>query len=155
VEVGEMGCEEEFPEDGIVVTWEWRRTCRGHHRIWQRNPDLEDLSISRASLQPPTRTLVTIFVLFRFAIVLMGDGLKEDAWYLLAIGGIGMVQNFVIAATAARTLGAHGLHLKAVKAFEEQKVEQKVIGALEKLELMYLKVGASLPVFFPGALREE
>jgi hypothetical protein len=114
-------------------------------------PDLEDLSTPRIILQPFTRTLVSIFALLRFMLLLAVTGLTEDARYLLAIAGIGMLQN-VIAATAARTSAAHGLHLQEVKVFEEGKV----MAGLQKLEVMYPKVGASLvPVFFPGALREE
>jgi hypothetical protein len=87
----------------------------------------------------------------RFALLICVGGLKEDTWWLLAIGAIGMVQN-VMAASAPRPASAHGLHLEEIERFEGEKV-MKVLQDVEENDH---KVGASLlPTFFPGELRED
>jgi hypothetical protein len=119
----------------------------GHDEIL----DLEDLAGPRVMLQSHTRTLITIFALMRFALLICVGGLKEDAWWLLAIGAIGTVQN-VVAATAPRPASAHGLDLKEIATFEGNKV----MDVLKEVEDNYPHVGASLlPTFFPGALRTD
>jgi len=73
-------------------------------------------------------------------------GMKQNAWFLLAIGCIGMVQN-IYAAGARRYPGAYGIHLD----FQETIVGQKVMGTLMTCEDNYPGLGYSLlDTYFPG-----
>ncbi|KAK0482473.1 hypothetical protein IW261DRAFT_1418036 [Armillaria novae-zelandiae] len=76
--------------------------------------------------------------------------LKEDTWYLLGVGGLGMAQNVLVAGTERR-IGTSGIHLKRIKGYEQEKV----MDTLMDLEKDYPKVGKSLVTeFFPSGLRE-
>ena len=111
--------------------------------------DVEDLASSRVEILHHTRSFLTVFALLRLVLLITVSGLSQDAWYLLAIGGLGMVQN-VIAAAAVRSPAAHGLELEQIKEIKGGKVMQ----VLKELEDYKAGVGASLvPVFFPGDLQ--
>jgi hypothetical protein len=113
--------------------------------------DLEDLAGPRAHTEPFTRMLLTIFCLLRFVLLIAMAGLKQDAWYLLAIGAVGMAQN-IVAASARRTPSSHGFHLEQLDVVEGSKV----MGVLKELEGRYPGTASSLvSVFFPGPLRDE
>ncbi|KAA1474345.1 hypothetical protein DENSPDRAFT_324893 [Dentipellis sp. KUC8613] len=78
--------------------------------------------------------------------------LKQNTWYLLLVGGLGMAQN-IVAAGARRGLGASGIHLRKIEKFKGEKV----MHALMDTECAYRKIGRSLlHEFFPEAdgLRE-
>jgi len=71
-------------------------------------------------------------------------GLKQNAWYLLTVGELGMIQN-VIVAGARREESTYGIHLEKIETIERQKV----MDALMDLETAYKTVGRSLvPIFF-------
>lgn len=73
-------------------------------------------------------------------------GLKSNTWYLLLVGGLGMIQN-VIVAGARRRSGASGIHLEKVEDFERKKA----MHALMDVEDAYPKVGRCLLAeFFPN-----
>ena len=113
--------------------------------------DLEDLAAARVHTLPFTRRLLTIFCILRLFLLIVVAGLKQDAWYLLAIGSMGMAQN-VVAASARRTPAAHGLPLEEVDIIEGPKV----MGVLKDLEVRYPGTGPSLVgIFFPGSLRDD
>ena len=110
--------------------------------------DLEDLASSRVEILHHTRSFLTIFALLRLSLLITVSGLSQDSWYMLAIGGLGMVQN-VIAAAASRSPDAHGLKLEPINEIKGGKVMK----VLQELEKDNPGVGASLvPIFFPGDL---
>jgi hypothetical protein len=113
--------------------------------------DLEDLASSRVDTAHHTRAFLTVFAILRFVLLITVSGLKQDAWYLLAIGGLGMAQN-VVAASAIRTPDSHGIGLVEIAHFEGTRV----MPVLKQLEEYKAGVGASLlPIFFPGDLRQD
>jgi hypothetical protein len=72
-------------------------------------------------------------------------GLKQNTWFLLLVGGLGMGQNVVVAG-ARRKPSASGIHLKEVKEFKEHKV----MHVLMDIEREYPGTGRSLlSTFFP------
>ncbi|CAM6003689.1 unnamed protein product [Sphagnum balticum] len=76
-------------------------------------------------------------------------GLKQNTWYLLVIGGLGMIQNVVIAGVS-RGPSAMGIHLTKIESIEQFKV----MDALMDLESYLEGCGRSLlPEFFNGKLR--
>ncbi|KAK0497977.1 hypothetical protein EDD18DRAFT_1284515 [Armillaria luteobubalina] len=75
---------------------------------------------------------------------------KEDTWYLLGVGCLGMVQN-VLVAGAERHISTSGIHLEEVEEYQQEEV----IDALMDLEEDYPKVGKSLVgELFPSGLYE-
>jgi len=84
--------------------------------------------------------------------------LKTGGWYLLAIGGIGMLQN-VISAGARRKPSALGFHLENWKIGEGMGnilTKNKVSAALKAAEEIESRVGLVLvDVFFPGGLKPD
>lgn len=114
--------------------------------------DLEDLASSAAL---PSRVKMSIRVMsFLVAVGWLGllvsvAGYQRHTWFLLAVGGIGVVHNVFVAGVARhpRTCGIHLAHL-------ETMVDRKVMDVLASAEIKYPKLGASLlPIFFPGKLR--
>ncbi|KAN0082519.1 hypothetical protein V8E55_008314 [Tylopilus felleus] len=68
----------------------------------------------------------------------------QHAWYLIAVGSIGMAYNVYVAAL--------GIHLNYIECF----ADRKVMRALQAVETKNLGVGTSmLPTFFPGELCPE
>ncbi|TCD60854.1 hypothetical protein EIP91_009403 [Steccherinum ochraceum] len=112
---------------------------------------LEDLANVRDSRAGYTMLFTSVLAILWFGLLLTVAGLQSHAWYLLAIGSLGMVQNYV-AAGVRRRPSASGIHL------EETEVvwAEKVFEALVKAETRERGVGLSLlPIFFPGGLREH
>ncbi|KAI0033983.1 hypothetical protein K488DRAFT_77551 [Vararia minispora EC-137] len=111
----------------------------------------EDLAAARDAYSLYTVPIIAILTILWIAHLLTVAGLDGDAWYWLAIGMLGMAQNFV-AAGAPRSAGALGVHLHQERVIHEDKV----FTALQAVEELEHGVGLSLlPVFFPGSLREE
>ncbi|CAK9260005.1 unnamed protein product [Sphagnum jensenii] len=91
--------------------------------------------------------LILAFLWIVFLITVAG--LKQNTWYLLAIGGLGMIQNVVIAGVS-REPSAMGIHLTKIESIEQFKV----MDALMDLESYLEGCGRSLlPEFFNGKLR--
>ncbi|KAI4092957.1 MAG: hypothetical protein LQ339_007778 [Xanthoria mediterranea] len=113
--------------------------------------NLEDLASSRVPGLPFHRLLTTVLATLWIVFLVTVAGLREDTWYLLAIGCMGMVQN-IVAAGAARDPSVFGMALKHVGVIKGNKV----MHVLMKTEELHPRVGASLvPIFFPGRLRES
>lgn len=111
--------------------------------------DLEDLAGGRGVDIPHTRILTSILALCWLVLLIAVSGLKQNPWFLLAVGLIGMMQNVIVCA-APRKPGAFGVHLE----FQEAFVAGKVMRVLEAVEEKYPHVGRSLvDTFFPGGLR--
>lgn len=114
---------------------------------------LEDLAAARATRAHLTIGAAAVLALLWLVHLLTVEGLQTDAWYSLAVGALGMLQNGV-AAGARRTPGALGFHFVR----EETRVVygEKVFRALQMAEAVEPRVGLALvPVFLPGGLREE
>uniref|UniRef100_A0A0W0G0F7 Transmembrane protein n=1 Tax=Moniliophthora roreri TaxID=221103 RepID=A0A0W0G0F7_MONRR len=81
---------------------------------------------------------------------LAGAESPMHAWYLLLVGGLGMLQN-AFAAGAHRPIGTSGVHLEKVREFRGKKV----MHALMDFEVAYpKKCQPLLREFFPGNLRQ-
>lgn len=113
--------------------------------------NLEDLASSRVPGLPFHRLLTTVLATLWIVFLVTVAGLREDTWYLLAIGCMGMVQN-IVAAGAARDPSVFGMALKHVGVIKGNKV----MHVLMRTEELHPRVGATLvPIFFPGRLRES
>jgi hypothetical protein len=92
-------------------------------------------------------TLACLWLVFLITVT----SLKQNTWYLLAVGGLGMIQN-IVTAGARRNGSTCGIHLNKVEKFEQMKA----MDTLMDLETAYERVGRSLvPEFFsdPDSLR--
>ena len=112
---------------------------------------LEDLAAARSKRRTTTSVATAAHALLWLALLLTVEGLDSDTWYLLAVGGLGMVQN-VVAAGATRSAAALGFHFEESVEGDFIK-EHKVMQTLMKAEEREPGVGlALLPIFFPGEL---
>ncbi|MCJ1233307.1 hypothetical protein MMC14_001262 [Varicellaria rhodocarpa] len=127
--------------------------------------DLEDLAggrrIKNRSTLPLTLALATSWII----VLLMVSNLSEHAWYLLAVGGVGMAQN-LFASGYQRETSAFGIHLGrpdyVLPEKEEEGGSNKVIKVLKTTEArMKTRYGIQcvginlLPIFFPNGLRPD
>ncbi|KAL4935531.1 hypothetical protein BDV06DRAFT_206794, partial [Aspergillus oleicola] len=118
--------------------------------------DLEDLATGFSMIDKPTITvtaqLMTVVLGIAWVVLLItANAVDRGSWYLIAVGGIGMLQNVFVAGWK-RTPGAYGVPLD----FVEVVGEVKVMGTLMEVEKKYEKLGKSmLGTFFPGDLREN
>ncbi|KAK0462712.1 hypothetical protein IW261DRAFT_177294 [Armillaria novae-zelandiae] len=123
--------------------------------------DLEDL----ATAEPPgmrrrgkndtctflfTQIACLVLAILWIVFLITVTALKEDTWYLLGVGCLGMVQNVLVAGTERR-ISTSGIHLEKVEEYQRGEV----MDALMDLEEDYPKVGKSLVgELFPSGLRE-
>ncbi|KAI0824379.1 hypothetical protein BC628DRAFT_1279436, partial [Trametes gibbosa] len=115
---------------------------------------LEDLAGGRDKRRTSTAVMSAALCLLWVVLLLTVEGLSGDAWYLLAVGGLGMVQN-VVAAGAQRSADALGFHFEPSTKADVVR-ENKVMQTLMSVEEKEPGVGLSmLPLFFPGDLRAE
>lgn len=73
--------------------------------------DLEALATAPSKSRPETRLVCTFLTVWWTLLLITVSGIKQDTWYLIGVGGLGMLQN-VYAAGAIRTAGAFNLHLQ-------------------------------------------
>ncbi|KAL8868543.1 MAG: hypothetical protein Q9198_008142 [Flavoplaca austrocitrina] len=110
--------------------------------------DLEDLATADGLTLKSTRYCVSGFAVLWLALLITVAGIRENTWYLLAVGFIGMAQN-VFVAGKSREPSAFGLHLE----FDRAIIRKKVMMTLMTAEIAYPTVGRSLiGTFFPGNL---
>jgi len=82
------------------------------------------------------------------ALLISSAALTDQAWFLIAVGGIGILQNIFVAAWS-RTPDALGLPLK----FQHVIGHPKVFTAILDCEKAQPKVGRALiGTFFPGGI---
>lgn len=118
--------------------------------------DLEDLATGFANIDSPTITVfaqlsIIVLGILWVALLITASALLDDSWYLIAVGGVGMLQNIFVAGWK-RTPAACGIPLE----FIDVVGEPKVMKALMEVERRYEKLGKSmLGTFFPGDLREN
>jgi hypothetical protein len=114
--------------------------------------NLEDLAVSDGEkssllLKIFAAFLATLWLVFLVSVA----GVKENTWFLLAVGGLGMMHNVLVAETP-RKPKAFGLHLELLEVIGHRETMQ----ALMNLEDKHPGVGTSLvPTFFPGKLRDN
>ncbi|KAF7983222.1 hypothetical protein HWV62_23508 [Athelia sp. TMB] len=97
------------------------------------------------STVPFTFLMAVLWLVHLFTV----QGVNQNSWYLLAVGGIGMVQN-AFASGVRRKPGAHGFHIKEVSRTHRNKVWK----SLKRAEKKEKGVGLCLVrTFFPGGLR--
>lgn len=109
-----------------------------------------DLPLAYRITQVTCVALAALWILLLITVT----GLKQNTWYLLLVGGLGMGQN-VIVAGARRKPGASGIHLQQVGVFQRKKVMHTL---MDVETAGYEGVGRSLlKVFFPeeGGLRSS
>lgn len=115
--------------------------------------NLEDLCTGFDNLDSPAIPLFT-----RFAMIILGilwvvllitsSALTDQSWFLIGVGGLGMLQNIFVAGWSRRP-EALGMPLK----FETVIGSPKVSAAIMEVERSYPKVGRALVgTFFPGGL---
>ncbi|OMP86834.1 hypothetical protein BK809_0000509 [Diplodia seriata] len=115
-----------------------------------RGLDLEDLAAGPANLDlsasRPTVAAVMALSALWIALLVTAAGLRAHTWFLVAVGGIGMLQNIYVAG-ARRRPEAAGVPLE----FREVVGETKVFDTLLEVERKYPRLGKSmLDTFFPG-----
>jgi hypothetical protein len=115
--------------------------------------DLEDLAAGQTNVDVSastlTRTSVTVLAAFWILLLITAAGLEKNTWFLLAVGGIGILQNIFVAGWR-RLPKAYGIPLTYVDVIGEIKVMDTLFAVEEK----YPHVGASMKdTFFPGKLR--
>lgn len=112
---------------------------------------LEDLATGRVNPSAFTTAATFILAILWLVHLITVESLSSDAWYSLAVGALGMMQN-AISAGARRSPDALGLHIAE---FERVK-GTSVFDALRRADEVECGVGLSLAsVFFPGKLRPD
>ncbi|KAJ5798542.1 uncharacterized protein N7503_007838 [Penicillium pulvis] len=136
----------------------------------QTHADGDDGENRRARVlesEQATRALTVIFALCWLALLVCSTGIQTHTWYLLAIGGLGMLHNLVVAGAPRRPdmlgvpikLAAPYTHAGQTAALSEPLpsvfAEAKVMWTLMELEIAYEGFGkALLKEFFPGEFRD-
>lgn len=114
--------------------------------------NLEDLAVGIENLDTiagwTTRYCLFVLGCLWIALLVAAASLSQPSWYLLGVGGIGMLQNLLVAGWR-RKPGALGVHLNFCKVIGHMST----MDALLQLESEYSNAGRSLlPIFFPGLL---
>jgi hypothetical protein len=120
--------------------------------------DMEDLAAGRAPDLLTTRIYTSALAALWLVLLITCCGIKTDTWYLLAVGGLGMVQNLIVA-SVPRTPAALGLPIELISSEDGGQIipeiyaEPKVMWTIMKFEEKYRKRGRALvKEFFPGDL---
>ena len=98
-----------------------------------------------------TTTVVSCQFVLWLALLIAVAGLRSHVWFLLLVGGLGMLQNVVVAASS-REPEKRNLNLRLVEVI----LTRKVMDGLMDLEIGFEGFGdALLKEFFPGKIRKE
>jgi len=98
-----------------------------------------------------TRITCGVLTVFWVLLLITSSGVEKNAWFLMAVGGVGMIQNAYVAGIR-RSPAARGLYLKKM----DHLSGKKVMDVLMDLEVTYNGLGMRLlEEFFPGELRQE
>lgn len=113
--------------------------------------DLEALANADPKGSMWTRFFTVSLAVLWIAHLITVVNIQQDPWFLMLVGGIGMMHN-VLVAGLPRTPEAFGISL----VFEECILDHKVMQTLMKVEERHPRLGASmLQTFFPGKLYPE
>jgi hypothetical protein len=120
-----------------------------------RGLDLEDLATGQSTLDASanmlTRLSILVLTMLWILLLVTAAGLRSDTWYLLAVGGIGILQN-VFAAGWSRRPETFGVPLDFVSVHGKTRV----MNTLFEVEEAYPALGRSMRAeFFPGKLRAD
>lgn len=115
--------------------------------------DLEDLAAGPTSVNVAasytTRITMCCLAVCWIFLLITAAGIRQNTWFILAVGGIGILQNIFVAGWR-RSPEAFGIPLT----FDRVIGKPKVMDALIEVEETYPHVGRSmLDTFFPGRLR--
>ena len=98
-----------------------------------------------------TRNSVITFALLWILLLITAAGIKQNTWFLVAVGGLGILQN-IFAAGATRSPEAFGIPLTLDRVY----AETQVLDTLHVVEEALPGVGKSmLSTFFPGHIRTD
>ena len=114
--------------------------------------DLEDLAVGQSnvdvSTSHATRFAIAGLALLWILLLITAAGVKQNTWFLLAVGGIGILQNIFVAGWR-RHPEAFGIPINYVEVFGKPKG----MDTLFEVEEAYPYLGRSMrDTFFPGAL---
>lgn len=117
--------------------------------------DLEDLAGARRISYTNPRWLTKLGVgalgVFWVMLLIAAAGIKRNTWFLLLVGGLGIVQNLYVAG-AMRTPLEYGIDLSPGPIFGHPKVFK----AISEAERVYPGLGRSMVgIFFPKGLTES
>lgn len=121
-----------------------------------RGLDLEDLATGFANIDAPhitvsSRLISAVLGILWVLLLITSSALVDDAWFLIAVGGIGMLQNMFVAGWS-RKPEALGVPLD----FKGVIGSPKVMDVLLEVERMHEKVGKNmLGTFFPSGIRDN
>jgi len=117
--------------------------------------DLEDLAAGpnsiNVSASNTSRIVVTLLAVLWILLLISAAGIKQNTWFLFAIGGIGILQNIFVAGWR-RFPKAFGMPLTFVKVI----AEPNVMDTLFAVEEAYPHVGSNmLDTYFQSNLRPK
>ena len=117
---------------------------------------LDDLAISRPMPNWRERTNLVILATLWIALLITVGATKEDTWFLLAVGVIGMTHNVVVAGFR-RQSGAHGIPITDDETMTPRIIDaDTVFPAIRQAEDICPGVGLALiSSFFPEGLQPE
>jgi hypothetical protein len=111
--------------------------------------DLEDLAATEGASSNITIVLSFTLMILWTALLITVTGLDTNTWYIIAVGGIGMIHNIIVAG-GSRSPSAMGMHFRRCAVISTEKV----MTTLMVLETQYPEIGKALvPIYFPGGLR--
>ncbi|KAI4115807.1 MAG: hypothetical protein LQ338_007802 [Usnochroma carphineum] len=114
--------------------------------------DLEDLAGGRVAKKAKTTTILTFVqtVLWMALLIIIARD-EGQTWFLMIIGGLGILQNIVVAG-APRPASAFGFHLRQREVLYSPNVRHALCQAEEKIA----GLGCCLrPIYFPGKATKE
>lgn len=117
-----------------------------------RGLDLEDLAAVAANIDVlasfVTRVLAAVFAFLWVLLLITAAGTQANTWFLIAVGGLGIIQNATVAGWPRRPK-----HLGVPLKFVETIGHKKVMQALFLLEERYPRTGRSVrDIFFQGRM---
>ncbi|KAK6353605.1 hypothetical protein TWF696_005568 [Orbilia brochopaga] len=110
----------------ISEKWAWRRLWKSKTVVLTRgngnryavavicrpgDPDIEALASARAAPRRYTRAMFLVLTVLWVLLLITVSGIQDNRWFLIAVGGMGMLQN-MWAASCVRPASTLGLHLK-------------------------------------------
>ncbi len=121
-----------------------------------RGLDLEDLATGFANVDAPhitmsSRLIYAVLGVLWVLLLITSSALTDDSWFLIAVGGIGILQNMFVAGWN-RKPEALGVPLDYIGVIGSPKV----IDVLYEVERRYEKVGLNMTgTFFPSGIRDN
>ncbi|KAA8577066.1 hypothetical protein EYC84_007075 [Monilinia fructicola] len=118
--------------------------------------DMEDLAAGRAPDLLTTRIYTSALAVLWLVLLITCCGIQTDTWYLLAVGGFGMVQNLMVA-SVPRTPAALGLPIELISSgnggqlVPEIFAEPKVMWTLMEFEDKHPGCGCAAQSLGEGA----